>query len=229
MKAASSVRGLVEARIAAGLTQAHLAEASGISIRTVKRAESGLSVSAESVMALKAVLGDFDAKPEQPQKPPQVIVRRASVFDGVFGLRRVQRRALRMIPLHQVTCLLVAALTSLFDGQLRWIGLGLLAASFCYYALFVLIGMLKTPYFWTQTMLLEFVVGVALLPMFVMDKVAKSGEHLSTFQGLWLLATVISFAYFAVIIIREMDRGLMYMYMRPDGRIRARHSPMFGS
>jgi len=53
------------ARNARGWSQQHLAEAAGVSERTVKRAERGESISGESMMAISAAL-DLDAVPASP-------------------------------------------------------------------------------------------------------------------------------------------------------------------
>ncbi len=53
-----TVPGLAKAREARDMTQGCLAEAAGVSEKTVRRAEAGQAVSPETRMALKAVLGD---------------------------------------------------------------------------------------------------------------------------------------------------------------------------
>ncbi len=224
MKAVSVANGLVAARIEAGMTQAHLAQAAGVSIRTVKRAEAGLNVASESVLALKAVLGDFEAKPVQEQK---VVVRRVRMPSGVFGLRKVQRAALIDLPLYQAAFLLAAALVGSFDESVRWVGIWMFVICFGYYFLSLFLGLIRTPVFWMTTLLLQISVASFLFPAYVIDKIRQAGVPFSKFQLFWTVAIVLSFVYFVVKIARNLDKGLMYMYMRPDGRIRVKRSPMF--
>ena len=85
------VRTLREAR---GWTQAHLAEASGVSLRTIQRLERLHSCSAETRMALAAALGvdsrelwsEPDRQPASRRLWPWLTPKRASAWGGLLAL-----------------------------------------------------------------------------------------------------------------------------------------------
>lgn len=80
-----------KARGLKGWTQEHLAGAAGLDVRTIRRAEAGDGISSESMMAIKAALGDpevvVEAAPEpgvdHPAEPaPHVVRSRRPSFDA---------------------------------------------------------------------------------------------------------------------------------------------------
>ena len=110
---------LRRAREARRMTQAHLAQAAGVSARTVMRAENGEDVSAESMRAICSVLG-LDAEAVDAPSPAEERKRKWSPVEATFALildrildlftgRGTQRRELRLTLTSMAFVMLLAS------------------------------------------------------------------------------------------------------------------------
>jgi transcriptional regulator with XRE-family HTH domain len=141
------------ARLAAGMTQEHLAAAAVVSVSTVRRMETGHRTGPESRRSVAAVLGldvtdDMEAATVagSPPQPHQVVYRRRY---GVHVVRRGDFRSISMAYGAWVLCAVVSLAGLLATGTAGWSGLaiwhgagtGLLAL----FALFFRQDMLRIP------------------------------------------------------------------------------------
>jgi transcriptional regulator with XRE-family HTH domain len=95
MRASSPFSNLFMLRNQLGITQAHLAAASGVSEKTIKRAESGVPISSETRMAISAAIEDFRLK-KSPSNAPSS----SSYVGPIISMRRKVRHMVGWAYLH---------------------------------------------------------------------------------------------------------------------------------
>jgi DNA-binding XRE family transcriptional regulator len=182
-----------------GITQAHLAAASGVSEKTIKRAESGTPISSETRMAISAAIGEFRLKKTHSDVPSNT-----SDYAGpIIGMRRKVRHAVGSAYLQLMLISAIALVAGLTFNQAKTatpINLAMMG----YVVTMIVMGVARLP-FGTMTTALSFMV---FGPLFLLKAFDLSQGMATPFTQNWIICLEVPiFLGYAVFFFWAATKG----------------------
>ena len=210
MRSSSSFNNLCILRHQLGITQAHLAAASGVSEKTIKRAESGTPISSETRMAISAAIEDFRLR-----KSHSKISSGASNYVGPVGsMRRSVRRMVGWAYLQLILLSTASTVAGIvFDQQKTAVPFNLALMGFV--IMMIVMGVARLPFGALTSALLFIILG----PLFLLTAIDTSREIATQLSQNWIISLEVPVLLaYAAVFIRASTKGTIFFIHNQRGQ-----------